>query len=216
LLITRQLLALHAGSTLRLCSCGPGTGTTFKMQLNLERALHEAATDQPAGARRASAAQLALVAVAAAAHASADVAPGRAARMPPGFRCLYVDDDAFLQLTLPPRLFDPHAIEYDCASDGEEALRLVLEEGRRYDLILIDSQMPRMNGTLCVRALRAAGFAGAIIGMTGDPLGCPEREEFDAAGLSKSLSKDSGGIVAVLKTLADIADDYNASACTRL
>jgi hypothetical protein len=35
--------------------------------------------------------------------------------------------------------------------------------------------------------------------MTGDPSGCPEREEFEASGLNECVDKDSQGICRVAK-----------------
>jgi CheY-like chemotaxis protein len=108
-------------------------------------------------------------------------------------------------LSAAQRIFASHNLEYDVASDGAEAVRMVVDEGRRYDLILMDNQMPNMSGTHATRALRAAGYKGVIVGMTGDPLGCEEREEFDAAGLTMSLEKDSNSVAHVLALLADMS-----------
>jgi CheY-like chemotaxis protein len=74
----------------------------------------------------------------------------------------------------------------------------------------MDSQMPNMSGTLAARALRAYGYSGKIVGLTGDPRGCPERDEFDAAGLNASLDKDSEAVAYVLEMLRAIAADYSA------
>lgn len=65
------------------------------------------------------------------------------------------------------RLFGPYAVAVDMAHDGQEALEAVTAELGRYDLVLLDNQMPRMNGTTATRRMREAGYAGVIIGMTG-------------------------------------------------
>ena len=66
-----------------------------------------------------------------------------------------------------------------------------------------------MTGTAATRALRANGFAGLIIGMTGDPAGCPERSEFEAAGLDGCLDKDTKAMNFLLGLLKDIACTAN-------
>lgn len=55
-----------------------------------------------------------------------------------------------------------------------------------------------MTGAQATRALRAAGFAGLIIGMTGDPAGCTDRDDFEAAGLDECCDKDTPGIERVI------------------
>ena len=66
-------------------------------------------------------------------------------------------------------------------------------------------QMPRMTGTAATRTLRTSGYAGMIIGMTGDPKGCPKRREFEASGLNECIDKDSEGISVVMQLLRGMA-----------
>mmetsp|Transcript_19765 Transcript_19765/g.51064 ORF Transcript_19765/g.51064 Transcript_19765/m.51064 type:complete len:80 (+) Transcript_19765:50-289(+) len=78
--------------------------------------------------------------------------------------------------------------------------------------------MPKMTGTAATRALRRSGYTGIILGMTGDPVGSPDRDEFEAAGLDACLDKDSSGIVHVLDVLRSFADGDDTAgsdpACT--
>jgi len=67
--------------------------------------------------------------------------------------------------------------------------------------------MPVLSGEKATRALRAGGFKGVIIGMTGDPHGCSERDEFEAAGLSFCVDKDLPGIERVVQVLGSFALD---------
>jgi len=118
-------------------------------------------------------------------------------------RCLYVDDDRFLQLTFPSRVFVPLGIECDRAENGYEALELVMaqQQDTPYDLIVLDNQMPKMDGTTAAAKMRAIGFRGTIIGMTGDPEGCDERTTFEASGIDECLDKDSAGIERVIEVV---------------
>lgn len=56
-----------------------------------------------------------------------------------------------------------------------------------------------------VRELRAAGFAGAIVGMTGDPKHCDERRAFERAGLTACVDKSRSAAHAVRALLAELA-----------
>lgn len=63
-------------------------------------------------------------------------------------------------------------LEIDCVCNGQEALDLFLRKGEAYDLILMDMQMPVMDGYQAARAIRQSGHPLAktipIIAMTAD------------------------------------------------
>ncbi|KAJ1626753.1 hypothetical protein T492DRAFT_1030464 [Pavlovales sp. CCMP2436] len=65
----------------------------------------------------------------------------------------------------------------------------------------MDNQMPILTGEMATRALREGGYAGLIVGMTGDPSGCPERSAFEAAGLTECVDKDNPGVKRVAELL---------------
>ncbi len=59
------------------------------------------------------------------------------------------------------------------AEDGEVAIRMVeamISQGRSYDLILLDMQMPRLDGYQTAEQLRKLGFNGPIIALTADAM----------------------------------------------
>ena len=94
---------------------------------------------------------------------------------------LIVDDVVSIRKIL-SRLFRSHNISCDEAENGQEAINKILnrdyddEVGNnvtlqsRYDLILMDYEMPIMNGPTCVSELRKRGYEVVIIGITGNVL----------------------------------------------
>jgi two-component system chemotaxis response regulator CheY len=69
-------------------------------------------------------------------------------------RALIVDDSSFIREYL-RHLLDRMGIVCEEAVDGSEALT-VLAAAQAFDLMLLDVNMPVMNGLECVRALREA------------------------------------------------------------
>lgn len=65
--------------------------------------------------------------------------------------------------------------------------------------------MPVMSGITATRRLRELGFSGSIIGITGDPIGSPERREFEASGLSCCVDKGSEGVERVIEIILSYA-----------
>mmetsp|Transcript_9552 Transcript_9552/g.28277 ORF Transcript_9552/g.28277 Transcript_9552/m.28277 type:complete len:832 (+) Transcript_9552:40-2535(+) len=122
--------------------------------------------------------------------------------------CLHVEDDAMLQMTLGVRLFSRHGLVCEVAEDGQKAIDLVAGREARgqpqFDLIVMDNQMPRCNGSEATRRLREMGFSGVIVGMTGDVVGCPDRVAFAESGLSVCVDKTLEGMDEVA-TLIDQA-----------
>jgi len=120
---------------------------------------------------------------------------------PPDFRMLHVEDDTLLRRSFKLSVVKKLGVPYDVAVNGAEAVRLILEEKREYALVLKGIQMPVLTGKKATRTLRAGGFEGVIVGMTGDPHGCFERDEFEAAGLSLCVDKDKPSVHKVVQML---------------
>lgn len=108
-------------------------------------------------------------------------APGAAA----GLRILVAEDNPTNQ-TLALRLLEKHGHSVVIASDGEEALAAYAPG--RFDVILMDVQMPKLDGLAATRALRRNGAAVPIIALTAHAM-AGDRERCLAAGMDDYLTK---------------------------
>ena len=68
-------------------------------------------------------------------------------------RILVVDDDRDMQALLQD-LLESEAYEVDTADDGLIALEKLVHRRERYDVILLDVTMPRMNGLQLIQVLQ--------------------------------------------------------------
>ncbi len=88
-----------------------------------------------------------------------------------GRRVLLVEDNELNQ-EIAVELLKMTQVDTDCAANGQEALDLFLANGLNYDLILMDVQMPVMDGYEATRAIRKSGHPKSeripIIAMTAD------------------------------------------------
>jgi CheY-like chemotaxis protein len=107
-------------------------------------------------------------------------------------RRILLADDIEINREIVITLLEPFGIECDCAGDGTEAVRLFTESPDRYDLILMDMQMPEMDGCEATQHIRALAFPSAktvpIVAMTANVF----REDIDKcikAGMNDHLAK---------------------------
>ena len=63
-----------------------------------------------------------------------------------------------------------------------------INDASQFDVVLMDNHMPRMNGTAATEEMRRRGYAGVVIGITGDDDDVT-RQEFLAAGANACLVK---------------------------
>ncbi len=140
------------------------------------------------------------------------VAPdtGAASAAPParvpqlsGLRLLVAEDNEVNQMLLQELLGDEGCVP-DLAADGQQALDAVRAAGPGgYDLVLMDVQMPVMNGLEATRAIHAFDPNLPVVGQTGHAL-AEEREKCLQAGMVDQLCKplDPDLLVATVKKWA--------------
>ena len=106
------------------------------------------------------------------------------------YRILVVDD-APMNRKLLTRLLLKRGHTVDMAEDGLQALEMVTEEkkkGKRYDTILMDFQMPVMDGPTSAQEIRKIGCDSFIVGITGNVLP-QDIEHFKNCGADGVLGK---------------------------
>ncbi|MDR3136290.1 MAG: response regulator [Coriobacteriales bacterium] len=120
----------------------------------------------------------------------------------PGRSLLLVEDVA-INREIVLALLEPTLIDIDCAENGAEALQMFTADPARYDIILMDVQMPEMDGyeaTKRIRALEASQAATVpIIALTANVF----KDDIDralASGMNGHLGKPLD-LQAVLDTL---------------
>lgn len=108
-----------------------------------------------------------------------------------GSHLLLVEDDELNQ-EIATAILEDAGFTLDVANDGREACDIIREaEAGRYDLILMDIQMPHMNGYEATRTIRAMGAPLStipIIAMTADAF-AEDRERAMEAGMDGHLTK---------------------------
>jgi len=103
-------------------------------------------------------------------------------------RILLVEDDDINQKYV-LRVLQRHGFHADLATDGRRAVDAVMNH--HYDLVLMDVQMPRMDGleaTAQIRFKQGSDRHTPIVGLTANAM-AGDRERFLAAGMDDYLSK---------------------------
>ncbi|MDL2279731.1 response regulator [Desulfovibrio sp. OttesenSCG-928-G11] len=127
-------------------------------------------------------------------HDKARVAPSGPEAMADIFkdRRILLAEDVDINREIVTSLLEPSGMSIDCAENGAEALRLFSENPDAYDMILMDVQMPGMDGLEATRRIRALETPRAgsvpIIAMTANVF----REDIEkclAAGMDDHVGK---------------------------
>jgi two-component system CheB/CheR fusion protein len=111
-------------------------------------------------------------------------------KRPLDVRTLIVDDRRDLRL-LSQRFIEKFGGSVLIAEDGGQALEIIEREaaaGREIDLVLMDLQMPKMDGITTTKMLRAKGFRNPIIALTANAMES-DRQHCLESGFTDFLSK---------------------------
>jgi signal transduction histidine kinase/ActR/RegA family two-component response regulator len=148
--------------------------------------------------------------------ASAASAPDEPAAELPALRILAAEDNKTNQLLL-AALLDPLGVKLTLTADGAEALAAFRAE--TFDLVLMDVQMPVMNGVDAVRAIRAleaerGDAATPILALSANVMR-HQIDEYLAAGMTGFVAKPiemAALVAAIARALARPADDEQSAA----
>ena len=119
--------------------------------------------------------------------------------------CILLAEDVEINREIVIALLAPTCLKIDCAGNGIEAVRMFGEEPDKYDLILMDMQMPEMDGLEATRQIRALDIQNAesipIVALTANVF----KEDVDkclAAGMNDHIGKplDLKEVLDILKT----------------
>lgn len=102
-----------------------------------------------------------------------------------GCRILVAEDNR-VNLVITQRLLGAAGYASDNAADGREALSAI--ERRRYDLVLMDCQMPNLDGLEATRILRRRGFDRPVVALTANAFES-DREQCLKAGMDDFIAK---------------------------
>ncbi len=128
-------------------------------------------------------------------------------------RILCADDNVEL-VELIAESLQFYGYRVECAFDGAEALAVIGAEPEKFDLLITDMEMPRLDGHGLVVQARAAGFRGKVIVFAG-ALSAVDRERFGALSVEAIIDKPANhrqliGVVARLQT--ELWEQSNADA----
>lgn len=117
----------------------------------------------------------------------------------PGIKVVLIDDNEDLLKTL-PRLLRTLQCEVTTASTGEQGMERVAEASP--DAVLLDIGLPDMNGYEVASSLRAAGYEGLLVAISG--YGHEQARELSAAaGIDVHIAKPAG-LEEIATTLATL------------
>jgi CheY-like chemotaxis protein len=169
--IARGLVELHLGK-LSAHSEGLGLGSTFSIEIPLfgsNRIVEKSSSGSKDNGSRGytSLSQVPVL--------DAEISPSYPQRLPVDTlqRILIVDDTATNRKIVRRILRSDGFTDVDEAKDGQECVEMVSSRPPSepwYDLILMDFEMPRMNGPTATSRLRELGYSMPIIGVTGNIL----------------------------------------------
>ena len=176
LYISKGIVNQHDG-TMSAKSDGLGSGTTFTITLPL---YHVRSLDESICTTRTVPSDV----------VSEDASPSTGEESNAPMNILVVDD-ASSNRKLLGRLLKNRGHVFDEAENGQDAVEkveLAAQEGRPYDTLLMDYEMPVMNGPDAAKAIRKKGHGVFIVGVTGNLL-LEDVKHFRSCGANAVLPK---------------------------
>lgn len=129
-------------------------------------------------------------------------------------RILLVEDHV-LNLKIACKLLEHQGATVYTAPNGQEALNWLFTQGNTVDIVLMDIQMPIMDGNTAVTLLRSSGMFDTlpVTGLTGGAL-LSEREKSLQAGMNDYLTKplNPDQIISVIRNQIDNVQKMQAGA----
>ena len=113
-----------------------------------------------------------------------------------GTTILLAEDDANVRFAIVAQL-EQAGFQVIEATDGQAALDIFERQGKSVQLLLLDVDLPKIDGAACLRKIRERAPSVPAILMSGTPLNAPEQEH--AAFLCKPFGKAS-----LLSTINDV------------
>ncbi|XP_073299193.1 two-component response regulator 24-like [Primulina huaijiensis] len=101
-------------------------------------------------------------------------------------RALVVDDDSIVR-KIHMRLLRKLGLKTEAVENGKEAVDLC-QSGKSFDLVLMDMEMPIMDGPTATKELRAMGVTNMIVGVTSCSMES-ETQAFIRAGVDGCIKK---------------------------
>ena len=119
-----------------------------------------------------------------------------------GMRILLVEDNEINQEVAQYILLHAGAT-VELVSNGRQAVDALLSQPARYDVVLMDVQMPVLNGYDATEAIRAAGVTLPVVAMTANVME-EDRQRAAQAGMNAHVAKpvDVEELIAILRRLA--------------
>lgn len=183
---------------------GTGLGLSIVRQLvELMGGSVDVASTPGSGSRFTVHLEVAAAQGAPAASAWQDLTPARE-----GARILVAEDNTTNQVVAFGMLRKLGYVDVSLAGDGREACAIA--EREHFDLVLMDCQMPEMDGYEATRRLRASGCEAPIIAMTANAIK-GDRERCIEAGMNDYISKPID-----LKVLRTVLSRWTGTPASRL
>ena len=99
-----------------------------------------------------------------------------------------VIDDNKLNLKVATRFLEPYGVDIECVDSGQKGIDLI-EQGKKFDLILLDQMMPGMNGVETLNKLKSdSNFNTPVVVITADAI-VGVKEKYLNEGFDDYLSK---------------------------